>query len=102
MLTLTQAQAAIQERITPAAKVEWVSLRQALGRYAAEAVQARVDNPAFDNSAMDGYACPFRVRRCEGSACVARNTAGMTRPITATTSREMLNPARATLNRCTL
>jgi molybdopterin molybdotransferase len=57
MLTLTQAQAAIQERITPAARVEWVPLRQARGRYAAEAVHARVDNPAFDNSAMDGYAC---------------------------------------------
>ncbi len=57
MLTLPQAQAAIQERITPAAEVEWLPLRQALGRYAAEAVQARVDNPAFDNSAMDGYAC---------------------------------------------
>jgi molybdopterin molybdotransferase len=57
MLTLSQAQAAIQERIVPAAKVEWVPLRQARGRYAAEAVHARVDNPAFDNSAMDGYAC---------------------------------------------
>lgn len=57
MLTLSQAQAAIQERIIPAARLEWVALRQARGRYAAEAVHARVDNPAFDNSAMDGYAC---------------------------------------------
>ncbi len=57
MLTLPEAQAAIQERITPAAKVESVPLRQARGRYAAAAVHARVDNPAFDNSAMDGYAC---------------------------------------------
>ncbi len=57
MLTLPEAQAAIQERITPAVKVESVPLRQARGRYAAEAVHARVDNPAFDNSAMDGYAC---------------------------------------------
>jgi molybdopterin molybdotransferase len=57
MLTLSQAQAAIQERIAAATKVEWVPLRQARGRYAAEAVHAQVDNPAFDNSAMDGYAC---------------------------------------------
>ena len=57
MLTLSQAQAAIRERIIPATKVERIPLRQARGRYAAEAVLARVDNPAFDNSAMDGYAC---------------------------------------------
>ncbi len=57
MLTLSQAQAAIRERIIPATQVERVPLRLARGRYAAQALHALVDNPAFDNSAMDGYAC---------------------------------------------
>jgi molybdopterin molybdotransferase len=35
---------------------EDVSLRQALGRTIAHPVEARVDNPPFDASAMDGYA----------------------------------------------
>lgn len=35
---------------------ERASLLEAVGRFAAEAVSARVDLPGFDNSAMDGYA----------------------------------------------
>ncbi len=57
MLTLQQAQDAIAERLHPAVAVEPVAVRQALGRFTAAEVRARVDNPAFDNSAMDGYAC---------------------------------------------
>ncbi len=57
MLTLQQAQDAIAERLHPAVAVEPVPVRQALGRFTAAEVRARVDNPAFDNSAMDGYAC---------------------------------------------
>lgn len=57
MLTLQQAQAAIGERLRPAVAVESVPVRQALGRFTAAEVRAQVDNPAFDNSAMDGYAC---------------------------------------------
>ena len=57
MLTLQQAQDAITERLHPAVAVEPVAVRQALGRFTAAEVRARVDNPAFDNSAMDGYAC---------------------------------------------
>lgn len=37
-------------------ETEDVSLRQALGRTIAHPVEARVDNPPFDASAMDGYA----------------------------------------------
>lgn len=37
-------------------ETENVSLRQALGRTIAHPVEARVDNPPFDASAMDGYA----------------------------------------------
>ena len=57
MLTLQQAQDAIAERLQPAVAVEAVPVRQALGRFIAVEARAQVDNPAFDNSAMDGYAC---------------------------------------------
>lgn len=56
MLTLEEAQAALRARITPAAASETVPLRQARGRYTSRPLTAAVDNPAFDNSAMDGYA----------------------------------------------
>jgi molybdopterin molybdotransferase len=56
MLTLEQAQAAILSAIIPGRGRETVALAQAIGRVVAEPVVARVDNPAFDNSSMDGYA----------------------------------------------
>ena len=56
MLTLEEAQAALRARITPAAASETVPLRLARGRYTSAPLTAAVDNPAFDNSAMDGYA----------------------------------------------
>ena len=56
MLSLAEAQAAILGRIKPATHNEVLALARAHGRYAAAALHARVDNPAFDNSAMDGYA----------------------------------------------
>jgi molybdopterin molybdotransferase len=56
MLTLEDARAAILQRIVPAAAVETVALAHARGRFAAAEIRAQVDNPAFDNSAMDGYA----------------------------------------------
>jgi molybdopterin molybdotransferase len=37
-------------------ETEDVGLREALGRTLARAIEARVDNPPFDASAMDGYA----------------------------------------------
>lgn len=55
MLTLEEARAAILQRIVPATGTETVPLAQARNRYAAAEIRARVDNPAFDNSAMDGY-----------------------------------------------
>src|SRR4030095_3549036 len=44
-----QAQAA-------ASRVEAIPIGEAYGRYLSESVRARCDLPAFDNSAMDGYA----------------------------------------------
>lgn len=56
MLSLEQAREAILAEITPAVTTETVSLAQAHGRFTAQELRAQVDNPAFDNSAMDGYA----------------------------------------------
>jgi molybdopterin molybdotransferase len=56
MLSLEQAQAAIRDRITRATRTHTITLSDAVGRTLARAPVAAVDNPAFDNSAMDGYA----------------------------------------------
>ena len=56
MLTLPEAQAAILTRVRAAERTETVPLARACGRFAARTLHAVVDNPAFDNSAMDGYA----------------------------------------------
>jgi molybdopterin molybdotransferase len=55
MLSLEQAQAAIRERITRAQRTQIITLSDAVGRTLSRAPIAAVDNPAFDNSAMDGY-----------------------------------------------
>jgi molybdopterin molybdotransferase len=55
MLSLEDAQDALRARIVPACDTEEAPLDQAHGRFVARALAARVDNPAFDNSAMDGY-----------------------------------------------
>jgi molybdopterin molybdotransferase len=60
MLDLDQAQAEINKQVRPATTTETISIDQALGRFLAETVSARVDNPAFSNSAMDGYALRFQ------------------------------------------
>ena len=60
MLSLAEAQAAILARIQPATRTEVLALARAHGRYVAAALHAHVDNPAFDNSAMDGYALNSR------------------------------------------
>lgn len=56
MMSLEQARAAVLDGIRPAADTEIVALESAHGRFLAERVRAAVDNPVFDNSAMDGYA----------------------------------------------
>lgn len=56
MLTLEQARAAILDRVTAQRDTETVPLPRVRGRFIATVIQAHVDNPAFDNSAMDGYA----------------------------------------------
>jgi len=56
MLTLEQARAALVAGIAPCTDTEAVGLAAAHGRFLAAPVAACVDNPAFNNSAMDGYA----------------------------------------------
>lgn len=51
-----EAVALLLERAPQAPAVEWVPLSEALGRVLAEEQFAAIDLPAWDNSAMDGYA----------------------------------------------
>ena len=55
MLTVPEASARILEHIAPLA-IERVPLLDSLGRVLAESVRAPMTLPAWDNSAMDGYA----------------------------------------------
>ena len=55
MLTVPEASARILEHIRPLA-VERIPLLESLGRVLAEPVRAPMTLPAWDNSAMDGYA----------------------------------------------
>ncbi len=56
MITLDEARTAIITDIRPATDTEIVPLESAHWRFLAEDARARLDNPLFDNSAMDGYA----------------------------------------------
>jgi molybdopterin molybdotransferase len=55
-LTLAQALAELAGELTPIDGAEIVTVADAWGRVLARDVVAAVDLPAFDNSAMDGYA----------------------------------------------
>jgi molybdopterin molybdotransferase len=55
MLSLEEAQEQLRAQIVPAEAMEEAGLAEAHGRFLARPLAARVDNPAFDNSAMDGY-----------------------------------------------
>ncbi len=56
LVSLEQARAFLLERARPVAGEERVATEQALGRVLAGTLLARLDVPAFANSAMDGYA----------------------------------------------
>ncbi len=55
-LRVDLAQQAITRFITPITEAETVPLREALGRVLAQDLSSPIDVPAYDNSAMDGYA----------------------------------------------
>jgi len=58
-LTLAQALDELVRALPPVSETESIDARSALGRVLAEQVASTVDLPAFDNSAMDGYALRF-------------------------------------------
>ncbi|MCD6026352.1 MAG: molybdopterin molybdenumtransferase MoeA, partial [Solimicrobium sp.] len=55
-LSVSQAQQHIQTAMEPITESETISLDCALDRISAENISAPINVPAFDNSAMDGYA----------------------------------------------
>jgi len=56
LLAIDDVERLINERVTPVAETEIVTLKDALGRVLAADVIAPIDLPPFDNSAVDGYA----------------------------------------------
>jgi len=59
LATIEDITALIAERTPVVSEVEHVSLADAMGRVLAENLIAPIDLPAFDNSAVDGYAVAF-------------------------------------------
>ncbi len=58
-LTLAQALDELVRWLPPVSEAESIETRAAAGRMLAQDVSSTVDLPAFDNSAMDGYALRF-------------------------------------------
>jgi molybdopterin molybdotransferase len=58
-LRVDKAREAIRSCLSPVADVESVSIEKALGRILSEEIVPRINVPAHDNSAMDGYAARF-------------------------------------------
>jgi len=56
LLAIDDVERLINERVTPVAEAETVTLKEARGRVLAADVVAPIDLPPFDNSAVDGYA----------------------------------------------
>ena len=56
MLAVEEARARVVDSIRARSHTERIPTHQAEGRYLSSAPVARLGNPAFDNSAMDGYA----------------------------------------------
>lgn len=56
LLPFDEAQEKIFEQITPTQETETVSVKEALGRTLGEQIISPINVPAYDNSAMDGYA----------------------------------------------
>ncbi|MEY4640791.1 MAG: hypothetical protein RLZZ227_785 [Pseudomonadota bacterium] len=80
---IADALAHLLAQVKPAPVAESVPLRAALGRVLAEAVQANVDVPAYDNSAMDGYALNMRDLASIGSTLPLSQTIAAGHPGTA-------------------
>ena len=60
MLTVAEAISRLSKQATPVCKVTSVAVKKALGLVIAKDVEALIDVPPADNSAMDGYAFCFQ------------------------------------------
>ena len=60
MLTVAEAISRLSEQATPVCKMTAASVKHALGLVMAKDVEALIDVPPADNSAMDGYAFCFQ------------------------------------------
>ena len=58
-LSVARARKLILDGVVPVVQSEKVAVRDALGRVLARDIIAPFNVPAFDNSAMDGFACRF-------------------------------------------
>ena len=79
LLPLSDMERLIGERVTPVAETERVPLRGAHGRVTAADIEAPIDLPPFDNSAVDGYAVRHADLKRDGDtklAIAGRLTAG--------------------------
>ena len=56
MITVEQARASILKNIKSTKTIERVDIFSSLGRILAKDIRSNINIPAFDNSAMDGYA----------------------------------------------
>ena len=96
--TLAQALDLLQARVTAVVGVETVSLERAGGRILAAPVIAPRDVPAFDNSALDGFAFALRdlkaapARRLPVSAYIQAGR-GTAAPLQAGTAAQILTGA---------
>ena len=59
LMRIEEAIGLMAARVPPVAATERVPLTAADGRIAAAAIPAPIDLPAFDNSAVDGWAVAF-------------------------------------------
>jgi molybdopterin molybdotransferase len=76
-LPVTEAQRMICERVTAIEATERLPLRQALDRVLAEDIISPINVPAYDNSAMDGYALRGTDLPAEGAAPAVFKTIGI-------------------------
>lgn len=85
MIPVPEALARLRAMLTPLAP-ERLPLERALGRFLHEAAEARLTQPPFDASAMDGYALrraeaePGAVLRVVGEAAAGRPWTGRLGP----------------------
>jgi molybdopterin molybdotransferase len=90
-LTVEAALALLLEQAEPVADTEAIALDHALGRVLAAPVASPIDQPAWDNSAMDGYA----VRSADLAAGRADRTLAVSQRIPAGARAEPLAPGTA-------